>query len=103
MTQDPGSALSRSLNAIDSMRRRALATFVVFWLAAFASLLWLSHVTNTTNDIKRIIEAAVVALAMCIFLGAFSVMLYVARMTRRTLRAIEIAMTASARGTDSIP
>jgi hypothetical protein len=77
-------------------RRRAFATFAVFWLVTFGALLWLGHVLHTSDNPKRALSAAVVALVLAIFLAAFSVMLYVARMTRRILRAIEIAMAPPA-------
>ena len=90
MTQDPNFVLDNSLRAIDAARRRAVATFAFGWIMTFGALLWFTHVLRTTDDLERVISAAVVALVFAIFLGAFTVVLYVTRMTRRILRAIEI-------------
>ena len=96
MTQDPDFVLANSLDAIDSARRRASLTFAAMWTATFAALVWFSYVLRTSDSPKRALSAAVVALVFAILLGAASVMLYVARMTRRILRAIELAMVTSA-------
>jgi len=92
MTNDPEVVLTSSLHAIDAARRRASATFAVGWFATFSALVWFTHVLRTSDDLERALSAAVVALVFAILLGAFSVMLYVARMTRRILRAIELAI-----------
>jgi hypothetical protein len=91
MTHNVESTLSRSLNAIDAAKRRAYATFGVFWLATFAALWWFSHVLRTTDNLKTALSAAVVALVFTIFLAAFSVMIYITRMTKRILRAVHLA------------
>lgn len=91
MTHDAKSTLSRTLDAIDAARRRAYATFGVFWIATFAALWWFSHVIGTTDNLKTALSAAVVALVFTIFLAAFAVMIYVTRMTKRILRAIDLA------------
>lgn len=91
MTHNDGSPLSRSLDAIDAAKRRAYATFGVFWLATFAALWWFSHILRTTDNLKTALSAAVVALVFAIFLAAFAVMLYITRMTKRLLRAIHLA------------
>jgi len=93
MTDDFGSPLKRSLDAIDSARRRAYLTFITIWVATFAALLWFTHVLRTGDNLERALSAAVVALGFAIFLAAAAVMLYVTRMTKSVLRAIDIATT----------
>ena len=87
MKQEPEFVLSRSLRAIDAARRRTFATFAVFWVATFGALLWFGHVLGASDDPKRALKAAVVALVFANFLAASSVILYVSRMARRILRA----------------
>jgi hypothetical protein len=94
MTHDPNSVLARSMDAIDTAHRRAMATFAVGWLATFAALVWFARMLGQSESLERALSAAVVAIVFAIFLGAYAVMLYVARMTKRILRAIDIAMTA---------
>jgi uncharacterized membrane protein len=89
---DPDTVLSAALRGIDAARRRAFATFAVWWLATFGALLWFIRVMRTSDDLERLLAAAVVVLVLAIFVAAFAVMLYVARMTRRILRAIEVAI-----------
>ena len=85
------SPLRRSLDAIDAARRRAYATFAAGWVATAIAAFWFAHVLRTANDFKAALSAAVVALFFAIMMAAYAVMLYVARMTKRILRAIEIA------------
>ena len=91
MTHNVESTLSRSLDAIDAAKRRAYATFGIFWIATFAALWWFSHILHTTDNLKTALSAAVVALVFAIFLAAFAVMIYITRMTKRILRAVDLA------------
>ena len=91
MTNDADTTLSRTLGAIDRVRRRTYATFAFFWILTFAALLWFTHVLRTTDNLKTALSAAVVALVFAIFLGAFAVMVHITRMTRRILRAIDLS------------
>jgi succinate-acetate transporter protein len=91
MTHEIESPLRRSLDAIDAARRRVFATFGLFWIATFAALWWFSHVLRTTDNLKAALSAAVVALVLAIFLAAVVVALHVTRMTRKILRAIDLA------------
>jgi hypothetical protein len=90
MINDTESLLAHSLDSIDGVKRRAYATFALSWIATFIALLWFTRVLNSKADIKEALSAAVVALVFAIFLGAFSVMFYVTRMTKRIIRAISL-------------
>jgi hypothetical protein len=85
------SPLRNSLDVIDAMRRR---TQVLGWvavavaIAAYAHLAWVQR----THDVERILNASVVALTTLIVWVSFAVILIVTRMTRRMLRAVELAM-----------
>ena len=91
MTHKVESTLSRSLDAIDAVRRRVYATFCIFWIVTFAALWWFTHVLRTTDNLKTALSAAVVALVFSIFLAAFAVVVHITRMTKRILRAIDVA------------
>src|SRR5262249_59190171 len=96
MKTDPDAVLSDALRSIDAARRRAFATFAFWWVAALAAISWFVYVLHTSDSLKRALAAAVGALGLMIFVAAFAVMLYVARMTRRILRAIEATMAPPA-------
>jgi len=57
---------------------------------------WFAYVLNTSDNLKRALAAAVVALVLVVSVSAFAVMRYVGLMTRRILRAIEATMTPPA-------
>ena len=85
------SSLRHSLDAIDAARRKAYATFAVGWLATAIAAFWFAHVLRSTNDLKVALSAAVVVLFFAILCAGYMVILHVTRMTRRILRAVEIA------------
>jgi len=102
MIDEAESPLGRALDAIDAARRRAMLTFAASWLATFAALIWFTHVLRTSESLKPALSAAVVALVFAIFLAAASVMLYISRMTKRVLRAIEVAIVSRTVQDDAI-
>jgi len=93
MNAEPDSVLSNSLRSIDAARRMAIATVVLSWVTSLAALCSFVYILHTSHDLERALAAAVGALGTMIFVAAFAVMVYVARMTRRILRAIEVAIT----------
>lgn len=95
MTIEVESPLQRSLDSIDAARRRAYATFIVLWLATFAALLWFTHILRTSDDLKLALSAAVVALVFSNVMVAFAVVIHGTRMTKRILRAIDLATRPS--------
>lgn len=91
------SPLRRSLDVIDTMRRR---TQILGWIvvavaiAAYARLAWVQQ----THDVERILNASVLALTTLIAWVSFAVILITTRMTRRILRAVELALGEPPRG-----
>ena len=82
------SAIGKALDSIDLIRRRMFAATIVMWLLTFAALLRFVYIMRTTDNLKAVIAAAVVALAFAIFLATVSISFFITRMTKRLLRAI---------------
>lgn len=93
MKTEPDTILGDALRSVDAARRRAFVTVATGWLAALAAMAWFAYVLNVSDDLKRALAAAVVALVLVVSVSAFAVMRYVAQMTRRILRAIEAAIS----------
>ena len=94
MPQDTEETLRKSLDSIDGFRRRVFLGGWIVVAATFGAFYWLSHVLKTSNNPKQLLNAAVMSLAALIMWCTFSVIIIVIRMTRRILRAIEIAARA---------
>jgi hypothetical protein len=94
---DPEALLRRSLEAIDSIRRRMLIAGYVAVAGAFAAFLWLSHVASTSTNVKSVVMAAVLALTCLIAWSTFALGIFITRMTGRILRAIDLAVTPGVR------
>jgi hypothetical protein len=95
MSQETETALRKSLDAIDSFRRRIT---VIGWLTAaftFGAYLWLAYVARTSNDLKRLLMTAVFALTCIIAWSTYALAVFLVRMTKRILRAIELASRES--------
>jgi hypothetical protein len=96
MSQSMESSLRSSLEVIDAMRRR---TQMLGWLvvagalAAYGHLAWVQR----THDVERILNASVLALTALIAWVSFAVILIMMRMTRRILRAVDLAMKEPSR------
>jgi hypothetical protein len=95
MSQETEVTLRKSLDAIDSFRRRITVTG---WLTAALTLgayIWLAYVARTSDDLKRVLTAAVFALTCVIAWSTYALAVFLIRMTKRILRAIELASRES--------
>ena len=91
-----GNALQKSLDGIDTLRRRVL---LGGWLAVIMTLgvyARLAYFQRTSDDLGRILEASVTALTFLIAWATFAVILIVTRATKSILRAIELSSRRSA-------
>ena len=84
--------LRQSLSAIDRLRRRILLIGYLVVVGTGGAYLWLSHVARTSDNIKRLLMAAVLALTCVIAWSTFALAIFIVRMTKRILRAIDLAM-----------
>jgi len=91
MSEETGDALRKSLDAIDSFRKRVYLGGWVAVAATFGAYFWLDHVARTSDNLKRVLFAAVFALTCLIAWSTFALAIVMLRMTKRLLRAIEIA------------
>jgi len=90
MSHDKEMALQKSLDAIDSFRKRVYAAgwvVVVGTLAMYGRLAYLHH---TSHNLERLLSASVTALTFLIAWAAFAIILTITRTTKRILHAIEI-------------
>ena len=92
MSEENEAALRKSLNAIDTIRRRVVAGGWLAVVVALGAYGYFYHVLHTSHDVARLINASVGALTCLIAWVGFSVILMVMRMTNRILRAIELAL-----------
>ena len=91
MPENVESPLRHSLDVIDAMRRRTQLfgwVVVVVALAAYGHLAWVQR----SHNVERILNASVLALTTLIAWVSFAVILIMMRMTRRILRAVELAV-----------
>jgi hypothetical protein len=84
--------LQKSLDAIDSMRKRIYAAGWIVVVATLAMYARLAYLHRTTDSLERLLGASVTALTFLIAWAAFAIILTVTRTTKRILRAIEISM-----------
>ena len=91
MTGDASVVLRKSLDEIDSYRKRWVITF---WVTAVLSqAAWFALVFGVRSaDVKGTILLATFALAMTVFGGVFMLTLLIFRVTHRILKAIEVGV-----------
>lgn len=92
MSQETETALRKSLDAIDSIRRRVLVggwLGVVVTLGAYA---YFYYVLRTSDNVEHVISASLTAMTCLIAWVGFAIILIVVRMTMRILRAIDLAL-----------
>jgi len=92
MSQESESALRKSLDAIDGIRRRVL---MGGWLAVVVTLGaygYFYYVLRTSDNLERIISASLLAVTCLIAWAEYAVILIIVRMTMKILRAIDLAL-----------
>ncbi|HVS00757.1 MAG TPA: hypothetical protein VMW27_29320 [Thermoanaerobaculia bacterium] len=90
MSPETEATLRKSLDAIDSMRRRVYVggwLTVVFTLGLYARL---SYLHQTTDSLEKLLGASVAALTGLIAWTSFAIILIVIRTAKRILRALEV-------------
>lgn len=89
MTDHAETVLRKSLDEIDSYRRRWVITF---WItAALSQAAWIAFALAAEKATEKgLILLATLALAMTVFGGVFLLVLLIFRMTHKILQAIEV-------------
>ena len=91
MSLESGAALQKSLDAIDSLRKRV---YVGGWVVVAATLTVyarLAYIERTSDNLERLLSTSVMALTLLIAWAAFAIILTVTRTTRSILRAIALS------------
>ena len=92
MSPETEMALQKSLDAVDSMRRRIHGVGWLVVLCTLGAYGHLAYVQRASDNLERLIGASVLAMTCLIAWATFAIVLIVIRMTRRILRAIELAL-----------
>jgi len=92
MREESEDILRRSLEAIDGVRRRIVWAGYLVVAGAFGAFFWLTYVARTSDNIKKLLMAAVLALTCVIAWSTFALAIFIVRMTKRILRAIDLAI-----------
>jgi hypothetical protein len=92
MSQEPETILQKSLDAVDRHRRRMFITVVVVGLLTMVAYLRLGQVFRAGDgDVPHMLQLSVVTLIFWMSSLAFVIVLQLTVMTKRILRAIELA------------
>ena len=92
MSPETDMALRKSLDAIDSMRRRIHLVgllVVAGTLGAYGHLAWVQRVSD---NLERLLSAAVLAMTCLVAWATFAIVLIVIRMAKRIVHAIDLAL-----------
>lgn len=90
MSPETEATLQKSLDAIDSMRRRIYACGVLVVVVTLGMYLRLSYLHETTDNLEKLLGASVAALTSLIAWATFAIVLVVIRTAKRILRALEL-------------
>ena len=83
--------LRQALESIDHIRQRMLWAGYVAVAATLGAFAWLDHVSKSNASERSVIMAAILALTCVIAWSTFALALLVTRMTKRIIRAIDLA------------
>ena len=83
--------LRQALESIDHIRQRMLWAGYVAVAATLGAFAWLDHVAKSNASERSVIMAAILALTCVIAWSTFALALLVTRMTKRIIRAIDLA------------
>ena len=96
MSPETDMALRRSLDAIDSMRRRIYMVGLFVVASTLGAYGHLAYVQRVSDNPERLLSAAVLAVTCLIAWATFAIVLVVIRMTKRILHAIDLALKKEA-------
>lgn len=91
--QADSEVLRKSLDAIDGLRRRLMWTGFVSVGSTIAAFVWLDRIVASSGNINNVVMAAVLAVTCVIAWSTFALAIFMARLTKRVLRAIDLAAT----------
>jgi len=91
MNEQVESPLRKVLDAMDRAQRRTTAVGWFVVAGTLTAFVWLTHVAQAGGSLARLVMAAVLALTCVIAWSTYAIAILVMRMSRRILRAIELA------------
>jgi hypothetical protein len=86
MSQESELLLRKSLDSVDRNRRRLNMIFLVLFCVLLGLLLWLSR----TTDIRELLLLSSVIVVFSVVYGVIVLAIYINRMARLILRAIDL-------------
>lgn len=89
MSPETEATLQKSLDAIDSMRRRVFIGGLIAVAFTLYLYLRLSYLHHATDNLEKLLGASVAALTGLIAWTSFATILVVIRTAKRILRALE--------------
>ena len=90
MTQDD-TILRKSLDAVDRRRSYAIVTVIIAIVVSLGAFFRLAQAFSSDADVRRLLQLSLVAMIFWTSGLAIVIVLQVAAMTRRVLRAIDLA------------
>ena len=90
--------LANALHAIDHMRQRMMWAGYVAVAGTFGAFAWLDHVARPNASVKSVVFAAVLAVTCVIAWSTFALAIMMTRMTKRIIRAIDLASAPRSEG-----
>ena len=92
MTVEAQSILHKSLDDVSHLQKRGRVTFIVVFFTLLICVLWLGHVSATHPlDIQRLVLASMFFVLVSTFYVGMAFAALQLRMTKKILRAIELA------------
>jgi len=91
MAHESNAVLKKSLDSIDSFRRRIVVAGWIVVVATLGMYARLAYLHRTSDSLERLLGASVTALTLLIAWVAFSIILTITRTTKSILRAIELS------------
>ena len=104
MSQENEIILCKALDGVDRNRRNLYLAFAVLFIALLGLLLWLSR----TSDLRELLLLSSVVVLFSVVYGVVVLCIYINRMARLTLRAIDLlraqfSATASSASSSTAP
>jgi hypothetical protein len=91
MSQETDNILRKSLDEVDSIRKRQNIAFVILFCVMTGLLVWLAFVgANPATDVRKMILLATVVLFLGMVYVAMALAMVQSKMTLKVLKAIEL-------------
>jgi hypothetical protein len=104
MTSESESILRKSIDDVAHLQKRAFITFIVLFFGEVFCVLWLGRVaSNPSVDVQRMIVPAMFFVVSSMVYVATAFSLFICRMIKKVLKAIELLHDEAIRAHDDLP